>query len=86
MAEKKINNPKMNQVLRKYAGAGRVGWQSIRNDYIRVQGTHFGDTLRAYARQWPDRVIIDYNYNVTDGAFVTIKQKSESNKGEHEDG
>jgi hypothetical protein len=59
-------------VLARYSGKGPQHWRFLFEEFTAAGGTKFGDKMSAYERQYPDRIKVIRQYDLSRGAMVEI--------------
>lgn len=70
-----MNDEKLNKILAEMSGQGPVPWGYLRDRYTGKMGRRserFARTMTAYARRWPNRIVLTRPYNVSEEPNVEI--------------
>ena len=69
---KHMQDDKMNSLLKRVSGKGRMHYKFLEEEYKSAGGTAFGKTIDWYAQRWPDRVVIHRPYNISASPMIEV--------------
>jgi hypothetical protein len=70
----KLNDSRLNKILTEAAGRGPLPWAYYREAYCGYgrKSQRFTEMMMAYARRWPNRIIITRPYNVSESPMIEV--------------